>query len=90
MINNQFVDLKVCGITTSDSIITAANNNIKSLGFGPFIASYGLIQTYLRFFPILREILLIICYLIDAFIQIFVNTRLKEIYPIGYFFIIKK
>ena len=33
MINNQFVDLKVCGITTSDSIITAANNNIKSLGF---------------------------------------------------------
>jgi len=63
---------------------------IKSLGFGPFIASYGLIQTYLRFFPIIREIILIICYFIDTFIQIFVNTRLKEIYPIGYFFIIKK
>ena len=63
---------------------------IKSLGFGPFTASYGLIQTYLRFFPIVREILLIFCYFIDTLIQIFVNTRLSEIYPIGYFFIIKK
>ena len=63
---------------------------IKSLGFGPFTASYGLIQTYLKFFPIIREIILIICYIIDAFIQVFVKTRLKEIYPIGYFFTIKK
>ena len=33
VLDTQNVDLKVCGITTSDSIITAANNNIKSLGF---------------------------------------------------------
>ena len=33
MFNNQTIDLKVCGITSSNSIITAANNNIKSLGF---------------------------------------------------------
>ena len=33
MLNNQNIDLKVCGITTSASIITAAKNNIKSLGF---------------------------------------------------------
>ena len=33
MLNNLNIDLKVCGITTSASIITAANNNIKSLGF---------------------------------------------------------
>ena len=31
--NDQNIDLKVCGITSSDSIITAANNNIRSLGF---------------------------------------------------------
>ena len=33
MLNNLNIDLKVCGITNSSSIITAANNNIKSLGF---------------------------------------------------------
>ena len=33
MLNYSNVDLKVCGITTSKSIITAANNNIRSLGF---------------------------------------------------------
>tara|TARA_B100000029_G_scaffold172996_1_gene169465 strand:+ start:9622 stop:10281 length:660 start_codon:yes stop_codon:yes gene_type:complete len=33
MQNNQNIDLKVCGITSSDSIVTAANNKIKSLGF---------------------------------------------------------
>ena len=63
---------------------------IKSLGFGPLVASYGLIQTYLRYFPILKELLLILCFFFDFVIQIFVNTKLMEIYPIGYFFIIKK
>ena len=33
MLNYSNVDLKVCGITTSKSILTAANNNIRSLGF---------------------------------------------------------
>ena len=33
MLSNLNIDLKVCGITTSASITTAANNNIKSLGF---------------------------------------------------------
>ena len=33
MLDNLNIDLKVCGITNSASIITAANNNIKLLGF---------------------------------------------------------
>ena len=33
MVSQQSIDLKICGITSSDSIITAANNNIKLLGF---------------------------------------------------------
>ena len=33
MFNYSNVDLKVCGITTSQSIHTAANNSIRSLGF---------------------------------------------------------
>jgi len=32
-LHNLNVDLKICGITTSESIITAAANKIKSLGF---------------------------------------------------------
>ena len=54
------------------------------------VASYGLVQTYLRYFPIIKEMLLILCYFIDFIIQIFVKTKLEEIYPVGYFFIIKK
>ena len=33
MLNYSNIDLKVCGITTSQSILTAANNSIRSLGF---------------------------------------------------------
>ena len=27
------INLKICGITNSESIVTAANNKVKSLGF---------------------------------------------------------
>ena len=33
MFKNNNIEIKVCGITSSNSIITAANNNIKYLGF---------------------------------------------------------
>ena len=48
------IDLKVCGITTSASITTAANNNIKSLGFasnnllGPNTCDDGLIKNLIE------------------------------------------
>jgi SAM-dependent methyltransferase len=63
---------------------------VKSLGYGPFTASYSLMFGLIRFLPILREILLILSLMLDSFLQIFVKTNLKEIYPIGYFFILKK
>ena len=63
---------------------------IKPLGHGPFVSSFSLLNPYLKFFPIFKEIILIISFFLDSFIQIFVTTKLKEIYPIGYFFIIKK
>jgi len=66
------------------------NIDVKALGYGPFVASYTLIHSYLKFFPIIREILLVSSYLLDTFIQIFVKTKLNEIYPIGFFFKIKK
>ena len=63
---------------------------VKSLGFGPFIASYSLLYPYLRYLPFFSQICLLVAYILDGFIQIFVKTDLKEIFPLGYFFIAKK
>ena len=63
---------------------------IKSLGFGPFIASYSIVHSYIKFLPILSQLCLLLAYILDRLIQIFVKTDLKEIYPLGYFFIAKK
>ena len=63
---------------------------VKSLGFGPFIASYSLLYPYLKFLPFLSQIFLLLAYILDSLIQIFVRTDLKEIFPLGYFFIAKK
>ena len=63
---------------------------VKSLGFGPFIASYSLLYPYLRYLPFFSQICLLVAYILDSFIQLFVKTDLKEIFPLGYFFYCKK
>ena len=63
---------------------------VKALGFGPFTASYSLLWPYLSFLPLLSQICLLLAYILDSLIQIFVKTDLKEIFPVGYFFITKK
>ena len=63
---------------------------VKALGFGPFTASYSLLWPYLKFLPLLSQICLLLAYILDSFIQFFVKTDLKDIFPIGYFFIAKK
>jgi len=63
---------------------------VKPLGFGPFIASYSLLYPYLRYLPFFSQICLLVAYILDNFIQIFVKTDLEEIFPLGYFFIAKK
>ena len=63
---------------------------VKALGFGPFTASYSLLWPYLKFLPLLSQICLLLAYILDSFIQVFVKTDLKEIFPLGYFFIAKK
>jgi len=63
---------------------------VKSLGFGPFIASYSLLYPYLKYLPLLSQICLLLAYILDSLIQVFVKTDLKEIFPVGYFFIAKK
>ena len=63
---------------------------IIALGYGPFVASYSLLYSYIKFLPFFSQIILLIAYILDSFIQIFVKTKLNEIFPIGYFFIAKK
>ena len=63
---------------------------ITNLGYGPFVACYSLLQSYLKYLPIFTQIILLICFIFDTFIQLFVKTDLKEIYPIGLFFKIRK
>ena len=63
---------------------------VKALGFGPFTASYSLLYPYLKYLPLLSQICLLLAYILDSLIQVFVKTKLKEIFPVGYFFIAKK
>ena len=63
---------------------------VKNLGFGPSVASYSLLHSYLKYLPIFSDLLLLIAFIFDSIIQIFVKTQLKEIYPIGIMFIAKK
>jgi SAM-dependent methyltransferase len=63
---------------------------VKSLGFGPFVASYSLLYSYLKYIPLLSQLCLLLAYILDSMIQLFVKTELKEIFPVGYFFTARK
>jgi len=63
---------------------------IKYLGYGPFVACFSIIHSYIKYLPLITHIVLLICYLIDFILQLFVKTKLNEIYPIGIFVIAKK
>ena len=47
-------------------------------------------RSYLKYLPIIYEILLLIVLSIDLVIKIFMKTNPKIIYPIGYIFSAKK
>ena len=63
-------------------------NNIKVqyLSNGPLTAYYSLMYPYIRFLPIFSHLVLLICFMLDNILQIFIKTNLKEIFPIGIFF----
>lgn len=63
---------------------------IKCLGQGPFVASSSLIYSYTRYIPFLSHFVLLFCSILDLTIQIFVKTKLSELYPVGILFIAKK
>ena len=57
------------------------------MGIGPFLASFSLLRGYLKFVPIVYQILLILAIITDKILNILVKTNLKTIYPIGYMYI---
>ena len=59
---------------------------IYELGIGPFLASFSLLRGYLKFIPILYQILLFLAVISDKILNIFMKTNPKTIYPIGYVF----
>ena len=63
---------------------------IKELGYGPFLAAFSILFPYFKFLPIINHIIFLVCLIFDAFLQIFIKTKLREIFPIGIFFIFRK
>ena len=63
---------------------------IYEMGIGPFLASFSLLRGYLKFVPIVYQILLILAIITDKILNILVKTNLKTIYPIGYIFSARK
>jgi hypothetical protein len=67
------------------------NNDFKKikvipLGLGPFLASFSLLRGYLKYIPILYQLLLLLALLLDLFIIKFLRINTIKLFPIGYFF----
>ena len=65
------------------------NVRIEYLGYGPFLASFSIVHGILKFFPFAYQFLLLLSAIID-FILIKISRNIKKIYPLGFFFILKK
>ena len=66
------------------------NISVEAFGYGPFTAAYAMIFDYTKLIPLLNNLILTICILIDKFIGLFTKTDLKKIYPISICFSAKK
>ena len=64
--------------------------NIREIGLGPFLASFSLLRGYIKFIPIIYNIILFMIILLDKFLICFMRNDPKIIFPIGYVFSAKK
>ena len=62
------------------------NIKIEELGFGPLTLCYSILFDYLKYIPLLSNVILTICILLDKLLNIFIKTPLKTIYPLSYIF----
>ena len=63
---------------------------VKELGYGPFLAAFSILFPYFKFLPIINHIIFLMCLIFDTFLQMFIKTKLRKIFPLGVFFIFKK
>ncbi len=81
---------------TKDSLIYNLKKNgfnrikVKELGTGPFLANLSLMRGFLKYLPIIYEIILIFSMILDLIIKIIMKTSPMSIYPLGYFFTARK
>ena len=64
--------------------------SVEVYGYGPFTASYAMIFDYTKLIPLLNNLILTFCILVDLFLNIFTKTKLKKIYPITICFAAKR
>ncbi len=62
------------------------NIEIIELGTGPFLACISLLRSYLKYLPILYQLLILLSVVFDKLIKLLIKTDPKKIYPIGYVF----
>ena len=62
------------------------NIEIIELGTGPFLACVSLLRSYLKYLPIIYQLLISLALVFDNLIKLFIKTDPKKIYPIGYVF----
>ena len=62
------------------------NIEIIELGTGPFLTCISLLRSYLKYLPIIYQILILLALVFDKLIKLFIKTDPKKIYPIGYVF----
>ena len=62
------------------------NIEIIELGTGPFLTCISLLRSYLKYLPIIYQLLILFALVFDKLIKLFIKTDPKKIYPIGYVF----
>ena len=52
---------------------------IEYLGFGPFVACFSILQPYTKYLLLINHTILLVCYIFDFILQIFIKTKLSKI-----------
>lgn len=66
------------------------NIKIAELGTGPFLASFSLLRSFLKYLPLIYQSFILFAILMDKILNRLMNTKPQKIYPIGYVFLAKK
>ena len=81
---------------TKDHLIELLKSNnfrdikIIELGTGPFLACISLLRSYLKYLPIIYQLIVLLSLVFDKLIKLIIRTDPKKIYPIGYVFFATK